>query len=234
MSTGRPEAALHPSLRWLARSWWVVPAFALGFFTWISFYIVGVRARRRDWVFTGAAYSVCSALLWFASAREEIDNNDTASTLTGLGLVLAWFGGIVHALVINQIYQRELDRGAMRARRRPGTTPAAAPADVGFGLGNPGADYLAAPAPTTNTPLVEANTARTRALRRLPGVTPELAERWVAERSRRGGYADLDDLAATLNLAPHQIVRLRPRLSFAEPGPAKPRRPTRRGRVLDV
>jgi hypothetical protein len=85
-------------------------------------------------------------------------------------------------------------------------------------------------------PPVEANTASQRTLSRLPGVTPALARRWVDERGRRGGFRDIDDLAAALELQPHEIVRLRPRLSFAAPGSGpKRRRPGRgRGRVLDV
>jgi hypothetical protein len=144
-------------------------------------------------------------------------------------------------------------------RRRRGEDPPAAPAgdDLGLGLGNPAADYLAARSPAGGTggvppttaagaarsatqeggpPLpapVEANTASQRTIGRLPGVTPALARRWVAERRRRGGFSDIDDLATALDLQPHEIVRLRPRLSFAAPG-GGPKRRLGRGRILDV
>jgi DNA uptake protein ComE-like DNA-binding protein len=134
---------------------------------------------------------------------------------------------------------------ATETRRSRGAEPAgpAAPIgdDLGLGLGNPAAEYLASSQPPATPPPgaaplpapVEANTASQRTLARLPGVTPALARRWVEERRRRGGFRDIDDLAAALELQPHEIVRLRARLSFAAPGDA-PKRRFGRGRVLDV
>jgi helix-hairpin-helix protein len=214
--------------------WVVVPSLFFGFFTWLSFLILGVRARRRDWILTGAAYGVYSALVFFALGRPEVDNDDTANTLLGLSLLLAWFGGALHTGLAYQAFVRS-------SEGEPVGPAAPAADDLGLGLGNPAADYLASSQPVSTPPPgspplpapVEANTASQRALSRLPGVTPALARRWVAERRRRGGFRDIDDLATALELQPHEIVRLRPRLSFAAPGDG-PKRLPGRGRVLDV
>ena len=53
--------------------WVVIPSLFGGFFTWVSFLILGVRARRRDWVVTATAYGVYSALAFFALGRPEVD-----------------------------------------------------------------------------------------------------------------------------------------------------------------
>jgi hypothetical protein len=232
----------------------VVPSLVFGFFTWLSFLILGIRHRRRDWILTGAAYGVYSALAFFAFGRPELEQDDTANALLGFALLVAWFGGALHTGLVYY--------GLVRQPRAAGDPPAlgirrgrhldadarAAPVgdDLGLGLGDPASEYLAARSPVatpssgrapldaTLAPPVEANTAGQRTLARLPGVTPVLARRWVAERRRRGGFRDIDDLAAALDLQPHEIVRLRPRLSFDAPGDGGPKRRLGRGRILDV
>jgi hypothetical protein len=235
-----------------------MPSVFGGFFTWVTFLILGVRARRRDWIVTATAYGVYSALAFFALGRPEFDADETASTLMGFAILVAWIGGAVHAGLAYQAFIRSGLAGdtapagwaspARRNRRRAAAAPVEpAGDDLGLGLGNPAADYLASshavatPPPGSSAPLpppVEANTASQRTLAGLPGVTPVLARRWVHERGRRGGFRDIDDLAVALELQPHEIVRLRPRLSFAAPGTGPKRRlPGRRrgrGRVLDV
>jgi DNA uptake protein ComE-like DNA-binding protein len=229
-------------------AWVLIPSWVFGFFTWVTFFTLGVRARRRDWILTGAAYAVFSALAFFAFGRPEVENDDTANTLLGFALMVAWIGGAIHAGITYWISLQGVAQPARAASgRRPARRRNAAPAptsdDLGLGFGNPAADYLASSQPVATPPAgtaieapVEANTASQRTLtRRLPGVTPDLARRWIAERQRRGGFRDIDDLATALQLQPHEIVRLRPRLSFAEPGPGPKRRLLPgRGRVLDV
>jgi hypothetical protein len=268
VSSRPPESRTAAAWRRYGDSIWVVvPALVFGFFTWLSFFILGIRGRRRDWMMTGAAYAVYSSLVFFALGRPEVDVDDTAGTLMGFAILVAWIGGTIQALFANREFQRGREGLALpgpgrlrRGARRPAAPPPPPTDDLGLGLGNPAADYLAASQPPGGTggapptaaaeaawgsdpppgspppeAPVEANTASPRTLGRLPGVTPELARRWVSERRRRGGFRDIDDLAVALDLQPHEIVRLRPRLSFTAPV-AGPRRPRfgGRGRVLDV
>ena len=76
--------------------WVVVPSLVFGFFTWLSFLVLGIWARRRSWILTGAAYGVYAALAFFAIGRPEVEQDDTANALLGVALFLAWFGGVVH------------------------------------------------------------------------------------------------------------------------------------------
>ena len=57
---------------------------------------------------------------------------------------------------------------------------------------------------------LELNAASATDLELLPGVGPKLAERIVAERTRRGGYRSVDELSAVKGVGPHTLARLRP------------------------
>ncbi|MGQ0846744.1 MAG: ComEA family DNA-binding protein [Sporichthyaceae bacterium] len=222
-------------LRLLRDFWWVLPAFLGGLFTWLSFYILGMRLHRRELIFTGTAYSAYSAMLWFAFSRAEIEYSDAASTLATIALLIGWIGGVLHVFAVATAFEREL--AGAPAPRRAGSRRRAAPGSVGaagdvLGFAPTTAEYFAAPAPQASQPPVQANTATERELSALPGASPQLVARWLAERTRRGGFRDLAELTRALELTPHQVVRLRTRICFEDPGPSPER--SGRGRVLDV
>jgi hypothetical protein len=78
-----------------------VPSLVFGYFTWLSFLILGIRNRRRDWILAGAAYGVYSALAFFAFGRPELEQDDTANALLGFALLLGWFGGALHTGLVS-------------------------------------------------------------------------------------------------------------------------------------
>jgi hypothetical protein len=89
-----------------------MPSIFGGFFTWVSFLILGVRARRREWTVTATAYGVYSALAFFALGRPEFDADETAQTLVGFGILVAWIGGAVHTGLAYQAFIRSGLAGA--------------------------------------------------------------------------------------------------------------------------
>ena len=98
------------------------------------------------------------------------------------------------------------------------------------------------PNPTTAPGRLHANTATVDNLTGLPGVGPALAQRIVAVRDARGGYRDINDLAAAADLQPHELIRLRSHLTFDEntrtgqpqDGTRNPSQPGGTGRILDI
>ncbi len=71
--------------------------------------------------------------------------------------------------------------------------------------------------------LVDVNTANQRALAKLSGMDRGRAKGAIAERSRRKGFASLEDFAATAGLQqPHELARLRGE-AFCSPRPRAPR-----------
>ena len=83
---------------------------------------------------------------------------------------------------------------------------------------------------------VNVNTAGHADLSALPGVGDSLAQRIIAIRDTRGGYRDVDDLAAAANLQPHEIVRIRDKVTFDQPSTGHQQRPGYggSGRILDI
>ncbi|MQA94844.1 MAG: hypothetical protein GEV11_09400 [Streptosporangiales bacterium] len=87
---------------------------------------------------------------------------------------------------------------------------------------------------------VDLNVASAEELAGLPGMDLALAQRAVAERQRRRGFADAEDFGRTLGLAPHQIVRLRDQvvagpLHGSPPGPRRSPGPPETGpRIVDT
>ena len=224
----------------LRHSAWIVPAVLGGLFTWVAFLYIGLRARRRDWLLAAAGYAAVAALV-FAN-----DDGDTG--LTTFATLASWIGGTAHAVWVNRTWLR------WRAQqpewyqtwaepappwRAPPPVPPAAPRPGGdvLGVGDPAAAYYAEEpaAPTEAGHPLDVNTATQRELAALPGIGARLARRITAERRRRDGFADLDELAAAVDLPPHLVVRLRPLLRFDAPPRRRGRGPGRPGgRVLDV
>jgi DNA uptake protein ComE-like DNA-binding protein len=66
---------------------------------------------------------------------------------------------------------------------------------------------------------VDVNNAPLEDLLALPGMTRARAERVVQERGARGGFTDVDQLGQLLGLQPHQVQRLRPRVTFGRVAP---------------
>ncbi len=92
-----------------------------------------------------------------------------------------------------------------------------------------GSYFAAAPADDSSREPVDVNTADTRLLSTLPGVTRSRARSLVRQRERNGGFASLDAFATAAGLQPHELVRLRAAATCSPP----PRGPRRFGRQVD-
>lgn len=104
-----PPLARRPWRVW--HSLWVLPAMlGFGFWTWLSFLYIGVRARRRNWLLIAAAYF---AILVGGCILAGISNSPWDTTATGFWFLALWGGGTVHALLVNRSWLR------WRAHRTP-------------------------------------------------------------------------------------------------------------------
>lgn len=98
---------------------------------------------------------------------------------------------------------------APRGRRRPGNPPAPTGTPVST-------DAPAGPAAEART-TVDVNTASVADFRTLDGFGRTRAQDAVDARSRRGRFASVQEFADDLGLQPHELARLRDRLTCSRP-----------------
>jgi helix-hairpin-helix protein len=232
-----PEAKLADR-RWrYLNSWWIfVPVVSCGFLCWLGFMIAAIRTGKRSyWVHTGT-YALMFAL-FFVLVTLDHGRSGALSTIAVLPFLGCTLGATVHAAVLNRDYLRTIAaKGAWYSQPigPPHSEPALPPPPPPV-LGVSQADYygpetpsVVAPAPATER--VDVNSAGTDLLAGVLAGDRALAGHIIAIRDARGGYRDLDDLVSAANLQPHQLVRIRDRLSFGGAGRAEP---PAAGRILD-
>jgi DNA uptake protein ComE-like DNA-binding protein len=203
---------------WLRGKAWLLLTLPLGLTTWTAFLYIGIRARRPRWLVWSAFYMAVFATYWV------VDSSHTHSTATAIaswaGLAV-WVGGAIHAVAISSKAVRQIDERtdplvedatpALRAaegrieRRAQGRKLLAhqpqLAKEVGVGRPDvPGADAYG---------LVDVNHAGEAALRSLPGITEEAAQKIVRMRPELGGFSSVEDLGAALDLPSAMVDEIR-------------------------
>jgi DNA uptake protein ComE-like DNA-binding protein len=194
---------VHPN-RWL-----LLIILGFGFTTWAAFLYLGIRARHRAWLAWAAVYAV--VLVVSGVMDSQAHPSSTASSVGAIALLIAWVGGAAHAAAIRKDAARRvrhpgsiarLDAARQRIERRAEGRSLAArdprlAREVGVGRPDvPGADDYG---------LVDVNHASQDALSRLPGITPEIAQRIVDTRDDIGSFKSAEDLGISLNLPPQLV-----------------------------
>jgi hypothetical protein len=105
----------------IRHSLWIGWTFTLGFFNWIAFLYIGLRARRKKWIFWGLFYSVPFTLAMLTPDLDSPLGNLIVFLTLALGVA-----GILHAFRVRKEYlirlealQRKADEAEMMLRRRP-------------------------------------------------------------------------------------------------------------------
>ena len=188
--------------------WLVLVALGLGFTTWAAFLYIGIRARRRAWLAWASVYA--ALLVVFGVLDGSANPGSGASGIAALALIGAWVGGTTHAAVVRKEAARarrpdgaaRLEAARQRIDRRTEGRRLAArdprlAREAGVGRPDlPGSDDYG---------LVDVNHASREALCRLPGITPEMAQRIEDTRESVGFFRSAEDLGITLDLRPQLI-----------------------------
>jgi hypothetical protein len=83
-------------------------------------------------------------------------------------------------------------------------------------------------------PVIDLNHAAEQEIAGLPGIGPILAKRVIQLRQAEGGFSSVDELAQLLNLKPHVLEQLRPRVMLGQRARTEADQGTKRGgRVVD-
>ncbi|GAA1595929.1 ComEA family DNA-binding protein [Actinoplanes couchii] len=113
----------------------------------------------------------------------------------------------------------------------------ATPPPIGQPATPPPAGRSATPSPVDRSGpsgLVDVNRADAAQFSALPGIGPDVAARAVSARLARGGFHSIAEFAAAVNLAPHEFVAIRERLSCSPPPPPPHLQNQPFGRIVDV
>lgn len=246
-------AATPKGRNWEIRnSIWIVWTFTF-FFNWIAFLYIGVRVRRRRWIYWGVLYSL-PFILAMITAESPIDSwqTDVAfSLMLGLGIM-----SIIHAFQVRKEYLMRLETlqqsrvgtdAALRQRIQTEYSSGAQGSTSSSGVGQPSSNSLSpAPQPRITPPAqpsgfaapepspvstIDLNSASEQEIASLPGVGLIIAKRAVSLRESRGGFRSVEDFGQALNLRPHVVERITPLVSIStsqQPGGSDPS-----GRVVD-
>ena len=190
---------------------WLLLTLPFGLTTWAAFLYIGIRAARKRWLAWAVLYAL--GLVAFLVLSTNNSNSPREGIAVGV-MLLTWIGGGIHALAISGDATRRihgpgdpaLEAARMRIQRRAqgrrllASQPALA-REIGLGRPDvPGADDYG---------LVDVNHAAADGLTRLPGVTGDLAQRIVTERSQCGGFSSVEDLGMLLDLPPAEVDKMR-------------------------
>jgi DNA uptake protein ComE-like DNA-binding protein len=159
--------------------------------------------------------AVYGALLALSGVLDiSMPNNSTATGIGAVALLIPWIGGTAHAAAIRGNAARRIQpsdgarleaarqRIELRAegKRLAARDPRLA-REVGVGRPDlPRADDFG---------LVDVNHASQEALCRLPGITPEIAQRIVENRESIGFFKSAEDLGISMDLSPSLVDDIR-------------------------
>lgn len=248
----RSPASRLADRRWRIRhsAWTLAPILGLGWFSFVGFLYVALRARtRKFWI---ACIIACAASA-FAMLAMSLGNRPSGGDW-GVGITLVvWIGLIIYAFIINRAYLR-WRAGSTNADawyNQPSSDPQAKapaypgsptpPAPAGF----PSVDTTEYYAPTSTAAVPEPRTATSPSSTDMPDInsaTAEglvsaltidraLADRVIGARSASGGFRNLDELVTLAGLQPHELIKFRGKVTFDSFTPSSPAPPG--GRFLD-
>lgn len=242
--------------RWeLLHSLWILWTFTLGFFNWVAFFYIGIRAKQRKWILWGLVYAIPFILSMAFADRPAFDG--WIGDLTVILTLILGIISIVHAFRIRKEYllrlealqRREANSGATlhdRVNAEYGaqdqisvtTSEPARPSEFAGTQGSDreqqpdGSAAASNPAPSTSAqaPRIDLNSSSEQEISSLPGVGLIIAKRAVKLREERGGFHSIEEFGQALNLKPHIVERIRPLVSIP---PQQPGSSGSRGRVVD-
>ncbi len=242
--------------RWeILHSLWILWTFTFGFFNWVAFFYIGIRAKQRKWILWGLVYAIPFILAMAFAESSAFDGwigNLTVTLTLILGII-----SIVHAFRIRKEYllrlealqRREVNSGATLRDRvnaeysaqdqrsvtnhepaRPSEFAATQSSDWKRQPDDVAATSNSASSATSPTPKIDLNNSSEQEISSLPGIGLIIAKRTVMLREERGGFHSIEEFGQALNLKPHIVERIRPLVVVS---PRQPGSSGTTGRVVD-
>lgn len=200
---------------WSRSIWLVWLLFPFGFFSFISFFLIGARTRTLKWIVAGVIY--CLIVVQFFVVMEVVPEEHFFYDIS-VGLVLAgWIAAWVHATVARVEYLRKIayetapkrmDKFLSRAARTTVSKPAPAkPLKM---------KREKSASKQKNPKVININKAKEKDLRELPSVGPFLAKEIIRVRKRVFAYDSYSHLIACLKVKPHVLAKAKDFIVYSD------------------
>ncbi|MFB9237258.1 BTAD domain-containing putative transcriptional regulator [Plantactinospora siamensis] len=209
----------------------VVALGSLGMLTWAVVLGYALFRRSRRLAAAGIGYGLLAATFVAVAVNKDSEDFTRLDLLGVPALLVSWFVGAGHVVLLNRHVQAMVARLAGRAvpdnRRTAGVDP--------HRLRREQARYLLYHHPASRHELhigrpdlprgyddgglVDVNSVTEDVLRQLPGLSAEQGQQISMDRWLRGPYATMEDLAGRCLLPPAVTDGLREILVFLPPGP---------------
>jgi DNA-binding SARP family transcriptional activator len=191
-----------------------VPLLSVGTLTWMVILVYALQRRSKVLIVTAVGYLLLAAA--GCAISEATSEEGDPSGWFGIAMFLmmiATLGGSLHVALLSFVVPsraqpdpRLIVAIEQRARRQQALQLASQYPAVAREL-NIGRPDL--PRVFDDGGLIDINAAPVEVLAALPGMTPHLAQRVVAERQYRGGFASIDDLVSRGAVPPEVANTLR-------------------------
>lgn len=250
---------------WRVRNsaWLLGPILSVGLLTWASLWYVSGKTGRADWRRATGAFGVAGAVSLAAIQLLSDGKKGTSTpgdTVGGLIMMAVWISGMVYCVRANRPWliwkAHHSGTAAWYATAAAPPTPSPNPSgpsvdDVLLGPAStawvppPPPPFRPPPPPNAamssaaaSTGPIDVNRSTAAELSALLGLAPGAAQRVVAERTRVGGFTDVDQLMTVGGVPPHIFVGIRDRITLSPatlpPKASQAAQPPGRGRRLDL
>lgn len=193
--------------------WSLLPAF--GLFTFLGFFLIGVRAKNRRWM--GYALGWFGYAVFLATAMSLTDPGGDEPTgdpnpILPLLYFVIWIAGIVHTFRVNRAYLTWRARYARVPWHQAMPHPAPPPSAPAFPPPPATAPAKISAATRYRALPIDLNTAPAPRLQQELGLSRAAAEAIVAARDRIGRFSSPDQLRTQLALPPTLVLAVRERV----------------------
>ncbi|MEV4130660.1 BTAD domain-containing putative transcriptional regulator [Dactylosporangium sp. NPDC049742] len=209
----------------------VLSACTLSTFAWVPFLYHGARRRSRPLLAVALGYFAVAVTYWTVEMiylEDDLSQPPLAEAVAMLSVFGVSLGAPVHVLLINEhlrhLWRRRrsgpLERRE-RARRLLVTSPVAR---FALAIGRPDL-----PRRHNDGGLIDVNAVPDHVLLTIKGMRPAVAHRVIADRTARGPFVSMLDLALRCGVSPDDTAAYNDRLLFLPPPPVLQQPPVMQG-----
>ncbi len=219
-----PITPLGKKWEWSRSIWLCWLLFPFGFFSFISFFYIGARAKKMKWLISGFIYLLI--VVQFFLVDEHFNEEHIVYDLSVGLVIMGWIAAFVQAFLGRIEYLQLLARRIapdkmpplmvqprnQQIRTRSTITPSTKPAPTKHPMKRKKNRKKAQKKPT----FVNINNATEAQLKKLPSVGSFMAKEIIIVRNKVSAFTSYTHLVNSLNVKPHVLIKAKPYIVFSD------------------